>query len=73
MMLPELPACIAPMVTTPNSIGSLSRLTTDCTSTMKRAAIITGSSALCGAEPWPPRPLKVICTSLAAEVIGPTA
>src|SRR5471030_3308473 len=60
MMLPTEPPLIAPMVTTPNWVGSFSRLISVCTSTTKRAAMAIGSSALSGAEPWPPRPLKVI-------------
>ena len=60
MMLPAVPPWIAPIETTPNSVGSFSRLITLCTSTMKRAAIITGSIVVCGAEPWPPRPWNLI-------------
>ncbi len=65
MMLPTVPPWIAPIVTTPNSFGSFSRLITVCTSTTKRAAIVIGSTDLSGAEPWPPRPLNTI--SIASE------
>src|SRR6266446_1855201 len=58
MMLPAVPAWSEPMETTPNSVGSFSRLMTLCTSTTKRDAIITGSMVACGAAPWPPRPLN---------------
>jgi len=51
MMLPAVPAWIAPIVTRPNSVGSFSRLITLCTSTTKRAAIITGSMVDCGTAP----------------------
>ena len=71
MMFSALPPWIAPMLTTPNSCGSFSRLITLCRSTTKRAAIITGSMVLSGAEPWPPRPLKVISSPSELDVIGP--
>ena len=71
MMLPTVPPWIAPTVTTPNSIGSFSRLTTVCTSLMKCAAIAIGSIVLSGAEPWPPRPLKVISMPSEFDVIAP--
>ncbi|MCY1230000.1 hypothetical protein D9M72_423950 [compost metagenome] len=63
---------MAPMVITPNSAGSFSRLTTVCTSVMKRAAIAIGSMVLSGADPWPPRPLKVISSESELELIAPT-
>ena len=72
MMLPTVPACIAPTVTTPNSNGSFSRLTTVCTSTMKCAAMAIGSIVLSGADPWPPRPLNVISSPSEFDVIAPT-
>ena len=60
MMLPALPELTEPTVTTPNDIGSFSRLITVCTSSMKRAAITTGSMDFSGMEPCAPRPMKVI-------------
>src|SRR5215469_5596530 len=60
MMLPAVPAWSEPMETTPNSVGSFSRLITLCTSTTKRDAIITGSMVACGTAPWPPRPLNLM-------------
>jgi hypothetical protein len=71
MMLPTVPACTAPTVMTPNSIGSFSRLTTVCTLLMKCAAITIGSIVLSGAEPWPPRPWNVISRRSEFDVIGP--
>ena len=71
MMLPTEPPLIAPMVTTPNWVGSFSRLITVCTSTTKRAAMAIGSSALSGAAPWPPRPLKVISSASALDETMP--
>ncbi len=72
MMLPTVPPWIEPTVTTPNSFGSFSRLTTVWTSTTKRAAIATGSMVLSGAEPWPPRPLNVISSQSELDDTGPS-
>jgi hypothetical protein len=58
--VPAVPAWSEPMETTPNSVGSFSRLLTLCTSTTKRDAIITGSMVACGTAPWPPRPLNLM-------------
>jgi hypothetical protein len=71
MTLPALPACTEPMVITPNFAESFSRLITLCTSTMKWAACITGSIVVCGREPWPPLPLKVICRPSDVELMTP--
>jgi hypothetical protein len=73
MMFPTVPPWIAPIVTTPNSFGSFSRLTTVCTSTMKRAAMAIGSMALSGAEPWPPRPLNRISSASELDDTGPAS
>ncbi len=69
--LPALPAFTEPTVTTPKRAESFSRLITLCTSTMKRPAIITGSMVVCGREPWPPLPLKVIEKLSEVELMTP--
>ena len=71
MILGALPASIAPMVTTPKAAGSFSRLMTVCTSSIKRAAMTTGSIVRSGIAPWPPRPLKVISSESAVVVVAP--
>ena len=66
---------IAPMSTSEMiscAIGAMSTFPMIvCTSTTKRAAMVIGSSALSGAEPWPPRPLKVISIASEFDDTGP--
>ncbi len=72
MMLPAVPAWIAPTVTTPNSAGSFSRLTTVCTSVTKWAACTIGSIALVRRRAVAAAALEVDLDAVGgAEVIGP--
>jgi hypothetical protein len=55
MMLPALPELKAPTVTTPNSMGSFSRLITPVHHHEARGHE-HGVNAFVGMEPWLPRP-----------------
>ena len=53
------------------SVGSISRLTRVCKSTMMRAARTTGSIVVCGAEPCPPLPRTVMSTMSMLAIARP--
>ncbi len=71
LIAPGLPACIAQMLTTAVSIGLTLRLTIDCAAVMMWPATSTGSTAMCGCPPWPPRPSMVISMRSAAAIAAP--
>jgi hypothetical protein len=60
MMFDALPPWMLPTVTTAGSTGLFSRDTMVCRPSTMRAAITTGSIALCGNAPWPPLPYTVM-------------
>lgn len=70
-MLALVPACRLPTVTTPNSLGAISRATIVCSRVTMAAASTTGSTPRCGIEPWLPLPCTVTRTHAAVESIGP--
>ena len=65
MTLSVVPASILAIVTTAGSAIGTRRVTIVCSAVTISQAIGTGSSASCGIEAWPPRPLTVI-----AELVG---
>ena len=71
LIAPGLPADIAQMLTTAVSSGLTLRLTIDCAAVIMCAATSTGSIAVCGWAPWPPRPSMVISMRSAAAIAGP--
>ena len=72
MILSTVPPLNAPTVTTPNALGSFSRLITLCTSVTKWLPMTIGSMLLSGIEPCAPTPLKVIRILSKAEVTTPS-
>ena len=71
LIAPGLPACIAHRLITAVSSGLTLRLTIDCTAVMMCPATSTGSTAMCGCAPWPPRPSIRISMRSAAAIAGP--
>ena len=71
MTLLVVPACIRPTVATTGSNTLNCRVTNVCIACTTSHAMGTGSAALCGMEPWPPRPIIRPCTVSAAARIGP--
>ncbi len=66
-----LPDSIRATVTTTGSNTEMRRVTMACTAVTNSQATGIGSTVSCGAEAWPPRPLKVIRKRSAAANSGP--
>ena len=71
MMLFVVPAMMWPTVSTAGWWASTRRVSAVCSAPTIAAAAGTGSSASCGADAWPPRPVTVTRTTSAAAITGP--
>lgn len=71
MMFGAVPASIRPTVSTADSRGAISRLTTLWSRVTRYAAVSTGSTVVSGRDPCPPRPCTTISMSVVADRISP--
>ena len=69
--LGALPTLIAPTVTTPKSLGAISRETIPCNLRTIDEASTAGSTPSCGIDPWAPFPKTVTLMLSPADSTGP--